>query len=133
MPFTKDMVPTVIATGASARVDVTVAPKAKSGDQIVARNVHPAGHTRLPRYVRGKRGTIDRDHGVFVFPDTSAYGRVIHPNISIAYGSAPRRFGGRVRRKTIESTSISGTTTSISRERLVEAHGAYSLSLRRVR
>ena len=74
MPLTKDMVPTVIATGASARVDVTVAPKAKSGDQIVARNVHPAGHTRLPRYVRGKRGTIDRDHGVFVFPDTSAYG-----------------------------------------------------------
>jgi nitrile hydratase len=25
----------------------------------------------LPRYTRGKFGTIDRDHGVFVFPDTN--------------------------------------------------------------
>jgi nitrile hydratase len=30
------------------------------------------GHTRLPRYARGKTGTIHRDHGVFVFPDTNA-------------------------------------------------------------
>src|ERR1700752_1853830 len=29
-------------------------------------------HTRLPRYVRGKRGMVDRRHGVFVFPDTNA-------------------------------------------------------------
>jgi hypothetical protein len=32
-----------------------------------------AGHTREPRYVRGKLGTIERDHGVFVFPDTNAH------------------------------------------------------------
>ena len=38
-----------------------------------ARNMHPAGHTRLPRYARGKIGTIARDHGVFVFPDTNAH------------------------------------------------------------
>jgi nitrile hydratase len=31
------------------------------------------GHTRLPRYARGKSGTIERDHGVFVFPDTDAH------------------------------------------------------------
>ena len=36
-------------------------------------NLHPAGHTRLPRYARGKLGAIERDHGVFVFPDTNAH------------------------------------------------------------
>src|SRR5262249_48759759 len=30
------------------------------------------GHTRLPRYARGKTGVIIRDHGVFLFPDTNA-------------------------------------------------------------
>ena len=39
---------------------------------VRARNIHPVGHTRLPRYARGKTGQIVRDHGVYVFPDTSA-------------------------------------------------------------
>ena len=26
----------------------------------------------MPRYARGKIGVIDRDHGVFLFPDTNA-------------------------------------------------------------
>jgi nitrile hydratase beta subunit len=44
------------------------------GERIVTRNVHPTGHTRLPRYARGKRGVVERVHGVFVFPDTNAHG-----------------------------------------------------------
>ena len=32
----------------------------------------PCPHTRLPRYIRGRTGRIERDHGVFAFPDTSA-------------------------------------------------------------
>jgi len=32
-------------------------------------------HTRLPRYARGRYGTVERDHGVFVFADTSAYSK----------------------------------------------------------
>jgi nitrile hydratase len=32
------------------------------------------GHTRLPRYARGKVGVIDRVHGTFVYPDTNAHG-----------------------------------------------------------
>jgi nitrile hydratase len=46
----------------------------KPGDRVVARNIHPAGHTRLPRYVRGKRGTVIRFLGMFTFPDTNALG-----------------------------------------------------------
>jgi nitrile hydratase len=72
--LTSDMVPTVLATGASTRVEVTVAPRFQPGDRIVVRNINPTGHTRLPRYVRGKRGVVHHDHGVFVFPDTSAHG-----------------------------------------------------------
>jgi nitrile hydratase beta subunit len=41
---------------------------------VRARNINPVTHTRLPRYARGKVGTINRDHGVFAFMDTNAYG-----------------------------------------------------------
>ena len=58
-----------------ARREEKVVPKFKAGDAVVARNIHPAGHTRLPRYVRGRHGIIDRDFGVYVFPDTNAMSR----------------------------------------------------------
>jgi nitrile hydratase len=50
------------------------APRFGVGDRVTARNVHPRGHTRLPRYVRGKRGVIARVHGIDTFPDTNAHG-----------------------------------------------------------
>jgi nitrile hydratase len=46
--------------------------KFKAGDKVRAKNIHPATHTRLPRYVRGHVGVIERDHGVHVFPDSAA-------------------------------------------------------------
>lgn len=60
------------------------------GDRVRTRNEHPAGHTRLPRYVRDKVGVIERCHGVFVFADSNAAGS----------GEAPQwlyavRFNGR--------------------------------------
>ena len=39
-----------------------------------ALNIHPEGHTRLPRYVRGHVGKIVRVHGTHVFPDSNAKG-----------------------------------------------------------
>ncbi len=66
-------VATLIARGTSTKRDVAVAPRFAAGQTVRARNLHPAGHTRLPRYVRGKLGVIDRDHGVFVFPDSNAH------------------------------------------------------------
>jgi len=51
-----------------------LAPRFAVGDPVVTRNVHPTGHTRLPRYARGKRGIIDRQHGTHLFPDTNAHG-----------------------------------------------------------
>lgn len=63
----------VLARSPSLR-DVPVAAGFKPGDRVRTRNMHPVGHTRLPRYARGKTGTILRDHGVHVFPDTNAHG-----------------------------------------------------------
>jgi nitrile hydratase len=54
-------------------------PRFRPGDRVVARNIHPRHHTRLPRYVRGKLGRIDRVHGVYTFPDTNAHGGGKHP------------------------------------------------------
>lgn len=48
----------------------TTAPaRFKIGDSVRARNIHPRTHTRLPRYVRGHAGTVERIHGCHVFPD----------------------------------------------------------------
>lgn len=48
--------------------------KFRPGDRVVARNLHPFGHTRLARYARAHRGIIRHDHGVYVLPDTNAHG-----------------------------------------------------------
>jgi nitrile hydratase beta subunit len=48
-------------------------PRFREGDLVVARNINPTGHTRLPRYVRGKRGVVHRDWGEYVFADSNAH------------------------------------------------------------
>ena len=40
-----------------------------AGDRVRAKNIHPATHTRLPRYVRGQVGTVQAVRGVHVLPD----------------------------------------------------------------
>jgi len=49
--------------------------KFKPGDQVRTRNIHPATHTRLPRYVRDKVGTVELCHGCHMFPDSVAVNR----------------------------------------------------------
>jgi nitrile hydratase len=71
------------------RRDPSVPARFRTGDLVRARNVHPVTHTRLPRYVRGKSGKIVRDHGVFVFSDTSVYGQGEKPQhiYSVRFGA----------------------------------------------
>ena len=85
---------TLLRTRIRARRDEHVPPKFKPGDGVVARNIHPTGHTRLPRYARGKRGVIDRDHGVFVFPDSSAMTRDPKPQHLYSVRFAARELWG---------------------------------------
>ncbi len=71
-PLTPDKVAGVLARGGSARVDADISPKFGIGDSVRAINRHPREHTRAPRYIRGHTGIVERDHGVFIFPDTHA-------------------------------------------------------------
>jgi nitrile hydratase subunit beta len=67
-------VPSMIAKGTPASRNVSAVAQFHVGQRVRARNINPPGHTRLPRYARGRVGTIERDHGVFVFSDTDAHG-----------------------------------------------------------
>jgi nitrile hydratase subunit beta len=58
----------------ASKADEDVAPRYRVGHRVITRNIHPLGHTRLPRYARGKRGVVAIDHGVWVFPDTAGNG-----------------------------------------------------------
>jgi hypothetical protein len=57
-----------------ARVDEDVPAKFIVGKRVLTRNIHPIGHTRLPRYARARHGSVARDYGVFIFPDSHARG-----------------------------------------------------------
>jgi nitrile hydratase len=54
-------------------------PRFPVGAAVTTRTMHPSGHTRLPRYARGRRGVIDAHRGCHVFPDTAAHGRGEQP------------------------------------------------------
>jgi nitrile hydratase subunit beta len=71
--LTSEKAAVLIAKGVPTSRNATVAPRFQLRQRVRTRNMHPVGHTRLPRYARGKLGIIHRDHGVFVFPDTNAY------------------------------------------------------------
>lgn len=68
-----DGLPRLLAGAPSERSGVD-APVYGIGARVRARNVQSVGHTRLPRYVRGRRGTIVRLHGTHVLPDANAHG-----------------------------------------------------------
>jgi nitrile hydratase len=55
--------------------DRSTPPIFKLGDAVRAKNINPLMHTRLPRYVRGRVGTVERINGSHVFPDSSAQGK----------------------------------------------------------
>lgn len=48
-------------------------PRFRTGDRVVTRNAHPQGHTRMPRYVRGRHGVVRTINGPFLLPDTNAH------------------------------------------------------------
>jgi len=63
-----------IARGGPVGMTISTPPRFKSGERVRAINRHPAGHTREPRYVRGRVGVIHEHHGAHVFPDRNAEG-----------------------------------------------------------
>src|SRR5258708_1154130 len=63
----------VVPTFPPPRLSKRARAKFAVGARVRGRVIHPPGHTRLPRYVRGRRGRVIRDLGEEVFPDTNAH------------------------------------------------------------
>jgi nitrile hydratase subunit beta len=68
----REQVDAALARGTPATRPETAPARFVVGDRVLARNRHPKGHTRLPRYVRGHIGVIERVHGSHVFADRHA-------------------------------------------------------------
>jgi nitrile hydratase beta subunit len=63
-------------------------PRFRPGDKVRVRNHHPVGHTRCPRYIRGRAGTVVRDDGIYSLPDVEAHAggkRRNEPTYSVAF------------------------------------------------
>jgi nitrile hydratase len=71
--FTLDDVKRVETRGSFAR-EPQAPPIFRPGDRVRTRNINPVTHTRLPRYVRGHTGIVERINGCHVFPDSAAHG-----------------------------------------------------------
>jgi nitrile hydratase subunit beta len=69
-------------------------PRYAVGDEVRVRAWHPPGHTRAPRYVQGKRGTVVRFDGVHNIDDIAAHGggEVADPLYSVQF--TPRELWG---------------------------------------
>ncbi len=70
----EDAVP-LLSKGSNYERPVSAAALFAPGDKVRARNMHPTGHTRLPRYVRGHVGLVTHVRGNHIFPDASAAGQ----------------------------------------------------------
>jgi len=74
-PLTAERVPAALKAGGPTLRQTGAAARFHIGEQVRARNLNPVGHTRLPRYVRGHVGIVERDHGAHVLPDANAHFR----------------------------------------------------------
>jgi len=65
-------------------------PRFAVGDRVLVREWHSPGHTRCPRYVRGKAGVVVRVDGTHSVPDVEAHGtaRRCEPTYSVRFDAA---------------------------------------------
>ncbi|MDP2802634.1 MAG: nitrile hydratase subunit beta [Phreatobacter sp.] len=73
--LTAENVPAVLARGGPTEREAAGPARFAVGERVrTASMPAPKGHTRLPRYVQGKTGTVTYLHGVHVFADINATG-----------------------------------------------------------
>jgi nitrile hydratase len=58
--------------------EVDSSPAFTAGQPVMTARHGNNGHSRLPQYARGRRGTVQAYNGAHVFPDLSAAGEEIH-------------------------------------------------------
>ena len=92
---TAEAVQAILAKGAPTERQAASPALFEVGDPVRAKEMNPAGHTRLPRYARGKTGRIDRVHGAHVFPDSNAHGAGEDPRWLYSVSFDAREIWGR--------------------------------------
>jgi nitrile hydratase subunit beta len=75
-------------------MDVAVSPRFAPGDRVRVRRMHPDGHTRCPRYVRGAVGVVERVQGTDLLPDRATYGLPTEPEPVYAVAFASQELWG---------------------------------------
>ncbi len=71
--LTADRVAAAMARGGPTERDPSTPARFSTGDRVRTRAGPVDHHTRLPGYVAGRVGTVERVHGAHVFPDTHAH------------------------------------------------------------
>jgi nitrile hydratase subunit beta len=89
-----DAASTYLLKVASNRRDTSVSQRFQTREHVRTRNINPVTHTRLPRYARGKAGTIERDNGVVPLFDTAAYSLPDKPQHSYSVRFSARELWG---------------------------------------
>lgn len=69
-----DKVAAALSGGSPYDRPVDSPPRFQAGERVRTRVMYPEGHTRLPRYARGKLGRVEAARGGFVLADASAHG-----------------------------------------------------------
>lgn len=72
--LTADQVAAALTRGGPADRQSNGPARFAVGDRVATRAGSVDHHTRLPAYVAGREGTVERVHGAHVFPDTNAHG-----------------------------------------------------------
>jgi nitrile hydratase len=73
------------AAPSATRQNARIPPRFRPGQRVRSRNLNPEGHTRQPRYTRGRRGTVVRDHGIFALQDTDTDGQSLGGRLQHVY------------------------------------------------
>jgi nitrile hydratase subunit beta len=89
-----DAVAATLARGSPVLRPASAPARFARGDRVRAQDLNPPGHTRLPRYVRGRPGIVTSIHGAHVFPDTNAHGLGEQPHWLYGVAFAARDLWG---------------------------------------
>ncbi len=73
-PMAPEEVETAKKTNKRFDREIDEPPAFSVGDTVRTQSHGAPGHTRLPAYARGRRGTIEALHGAHVLPDSKAHG-----------------------------------------------------------
>jgi nitrile hydratase len=93
-PFDAAAVRTLLKKGRPTEREVDLQPRFQVGEIVSTVTDSPIGHTRLPRYARGREGEILRHYGAHSFPDSNAHGQGEAPQHLYAVRFAARTLWG---------------------------------------